>query len=122
MNSVMKFPKSLLLPIKRFLESELVRLKRREKSLGKEDPFNDEARLVENSTEEDVGEQIGHFESTVKINFVKKQVIEFRRALTRMKLGKYGICESCGRMIDTDRLAVKPESTVCIDCEKEVES
>jgi len=35
--------------------------------------------------------------------------------------GKYGICDKCGEMIDTDRLAVRPEATVCMTCEKEGE-
>lgn len=118
----LKFPNSLLVPIKKFLESEVIRWKRREKNLGSADPFNDEARLVENSSEEDVDEQLGHFESTVKVNFVKKQIVQFRRALTRLKLGKYGVCEKCGKMIDTDRLAARPESTICIDCERDSES
>jgi RNA polymerase-binding transcription factor DksA len=38
-----------------------------------------------------------------------------------VKLGKYGICEKCGKMIDTDRLAINPEATTCIDCEKDKE-
>ncbi|MFA6518709.1 MAG: TraR/DksA C4-type zinc finger protein [Candidatus Shapirobacteria bacterium] len=118
----LKFPNSLLVPIKKFLEGEVVRLKRREKNLGNADPFNNEERLVENSSDEDVNEQLGHFESTIKVNFVKKQVVQFRRALTRLRIGKYGTCEKCGKMIDTDRLAARPESTICIICEREIES
>lgn len=66
-------------------------------------------------------EQLGHFDSEVKSNLVSKQIVEFRKALTRIKLGKFGICESCGKMIDTDRLAVTPQTTVCIECERERE-
>ena len=120
-NGDVKFPGKLLLPIKRFLEGEIVRLKRREKSMKQSDPFLDEARTMENSVEEDVDEQVGHFETVVKANFIKKQIVQVRKALTVLKIGKYGTCEKCGKMIDTDRLAVKPETTVCIKCEKESE-
>jgi DnaK suppressor protein len=115
------FPSRLLLPIKTFLESEIVKLKRTKKNINEADPFKDESRTTNNSLEEDVDEQVGHFDAEVKANFVSVQIVQFRKALTRMKLGKYGICENCGKMIDTDRLAVRPETTVCIDCEKERE-
>ena len=119
--SDIKFPGKLLAPIKRFLEGEIIRLKRREKDIKQSDPFLDESRTVENSIEEDVDEQVGHFETVVKANFIKKQIIQVRKALTFLKIGKYGMCEKCSKMIDTDRLAVKPEATVCIKCEKESE-
>ena len=115
------FPSKLLAPIKNFLEVELVKLKRQEKKMKSEDPFKDNYRTLRNSVEEDVDEQIGHFDNEIKVNFLKKQIVQLRKALTSMKLGKYGICEKCGKMIDTDRLAVKPETTVCIKCAKAAE-
>jgi RNA polymerase-binding transcription factor DksA len=118
----LKFPDRLLKPIKRFLESEIVRLKRTEKGIKTGDPFSDRSRTLENSTQEDSDEQVGHFEAEVKIGFVTKQIVQLRRALTMMKIGKYGICERCGKMINTDRLAINPGVTICIKCEKERES
>lgn len=114
-------PKSLLQPIKDFLESEIIKWKRTEKDIKKSDPFSDSNRLMQNSTEEDVDEQVGHFESEVKTSFVKKQLVQLRKALTMIKVGRYGICEKCGKMIDTDRLAVKPEVTICIKCARDRE-
>jgi len=119
-NSV-RFPGKLLAPIRRFLESEIVRLKRRERGMKQSDPFMDSGRASENSVEEDVDEQVGHFETVVKVNFIKKQIVQVRKALTFLKIGKYGTCEKCGKMIDTDRLAIKPEATVCVECKKESE-
>lgn len=115
----LNLPSRLLSPIKNFLEKELVTLKRRKKQLKKDDPFFEENRTSENSLEEDVDEQIGHFDNEIKAKFLSKQIAQFRTALTRMKIGKYGICEKCGNMIDTDRLAVKPEATTCIKCSRE---
>jgi RNA polymerase-binding transcription factor DksA len=114
-------PANLLKPIREFLENEAVKLKRKEKAMVKNDPFGDEDRLRENSTEEDVDEQLGHFDNQVKSKFINRQLVQVRKALTRLKLGKYGICEKCGKMIDTERLAVRPEATICISCEKEDE-
>jgi RNA polymerase-binding transcription factor DksA len=115
----LNLPHRLLSPIKMFLEKELVSLKKSKKQLKKEDPFMDENRVNENSLEEDVDEQIGHFENEIKVKFLQKQIVQFRTALTRIKIGKFGVCEKCGKMIDTDRLAVKPEATTCIKCSKE---
>ena len=115
---IVSFPIRLLLPIQKFLETELSKLSKRRKKIRAADPFSDESRATENSLEEDVDEQIGHFSAEVKAGFVARQIVQLRKALTRIKLGKYGHCEECGRMIDTDRLAVKPETTRCISCEK----
>jgi len=107
--------------IKNGLEGELDKLKKQKKIIKKEDPFSDANRVDENSMEDDLDEQIGHFDAEVKLNFVAKRIIEIKRALSRLKIGKYGVCESCGRMIDIKRLHAKPEATVCINCEKERE-
>lgn len=121
-NVILNFPSRLLSPIKLFLEKELVKLKRTKKQLKKEDPFLDENRTTDNSLEEDVDEQIGHFDNEIKSKFLSRQIAQFRTALTRIKIGKYGVCEKCGKMIDTDRLAARPEATICIKCSKESES
>ena len=117
-----KLPARLLAPIKRFLESELLKLKRSKKEMEKSDPFSDEGRVNENSFEEDLDEQIGHFDSEVKVRFLTKRMVQLRKALTRMRLGKYGMCEVCGSMIDTERLSINPEATTCVKCEKEKEA
>lgn len=115
------YPKKLIDPVKKHLEKELMGLKRQERKVKANDPFFEPGRSTNNSLEEDVDEQIGRFESEVKASFIKKRIIDFRKALTSIKLGKYGICERCGKMIDTDRLAVRPETTICVSCEKERE-
>ena len=118
---VLNFPSRLLLPIKMFLEKELILLKRRKKQLKNADPFSDENRASENSFEEDLDEQIGHFDNEIKAKFLSKEIVQLRTALTRMKIGKYGTCEKCGKMIDTDRLSVDPGATTCISCSKKSE-
>ncbi len=118
----LRLPSRFLEPIKKFLELELLKMKRTKKDLEKADPFKDDFRTLENSDEEDLDEQIGHFDSEVKVRFLAKRIVQLRKALTRMKLGKYGICESCGKMIDTERLAINPEATTCVKCQKEKEA
>jgi DnaK suppressor protein len=38
------------------------------------------------------------------------------RQLLRISEGTYGICERCGNPIDPGRLAVLPDTNVCIEC------
>lgn len=115
------FPSKLLKPIAHFLEEELTRLRKTKKSIEKDDPFKDEERDEDNSLESDVDEQLGHFHTEVKASFLNKQMVSVRRALSRIRRGKYGVCEVCHKMIDTDRLAIKPDATVCVKCEKDKE-
>ena len=51
-----------------------------------------------------------------EINRYKGILIRLRDAIARYESGKYGICERCGKPIHPDRLAVLPDTTLCIDC------
>lgn len=42
-------------------------------------------------------------------------------ALRAMEEGQYGICERCGKPIPPERLEVKPDATLCVTCQAEVE-
>ncbi len=37
-------------------------------------------------------------------------------ALVQLEAGSYGVCESCGRPIATERLAARPAARTCIAC------
>ena len=116
------FPKDLLKPVGDFLMSSLKALKISKKNISSEDPFNDKSRdLKYASPDTEAEEQFGHARvSAIKeeLNLKSKQI---KKALERVRIGKYGICEECGKMINTDRLAVFPEATKCIKCEKKRE-
>ncbi|NOX61070.1 MAG: TraR/DksA family transcriptional regulator [Chloroflexi bacterium] len=42
-------------------------------------------------------------------------------ALRAMEEGRYGICERCGNPIPPERLEVKPDATLCVTCQAEIE-
>lgn len=116
---VVTFPAKLIEPIGRFLRLEERRLEKRKKEIVKTDPFEDIRRLSDNAAADaDAAEQFGHERAKAMRNQVERKLIQVRKALTRIKIGKYAICEKCGQMVDTDRLMVMPEATVCIKCEK----
>jgi len=121
-SSVMKFPMSIIKPIGDFLTREAKKLERRKKDLSDEDPFKDTSRVTDNaSPDQEAAEQFGHQKVTAFQSQVNHRLIQVRKALARIKIGKYGLCEKCGRMIDTDRLMIMPESTLCAKCAKEKE-
>lgn len=117
-----KFPQNLLKPIKSFLHFEEKKLSQRKKDLDEQDPFNNEKRVTDNaSIDTDASEQFGHATVEGLKKEIDRKLIQIRKALTWIKLGKYGSCEKCGEMIDTERLMIFPETTVCIKCEKKRE-
>ena len=117
-----KFPVKILAPIRLFLSKKEKELIRQKKVLSSQDPFEDEGRLKDNAASDaDAQEQVGHAQIEALKKGVDRRLIQIRKALTRIKLGKYGTCEDCGKMINTDRLMVSPEATMCIECERKGE-
>jgi RNA polymerase-binding transcription factor DksA len=41
---------------------------------------------------------------------------ELEQALSQLNQGRYGECSRCGRPIHPDRLAVLPDTRLCIEC------
>ena len=112
------FPRKLLSPVGEFLQERLKLLERRKKEVESEDPFLDSGRVVDNaSPDTDAAEQFGHARAMAIKEQLDKKIIQTKKALARIKIGKYGICEDCGEMIDTDRLMAYPEATLCAKCQ-----
>jgi len=108
------FPASVLIPVSEFLSARLHTLEKRKKEITKEDPFSDVSRVYDNAAADtEAEEQFGHARTSAINKEITKNIINIRKALTRIKIGKYGICEDCGQMIDTDRLIAFPETTFC---------
>lgn len=123
MKNPISIPAQLLKPIQVFLKKEQKKLEKRKKELKAEDPFSNTNRLTDNAASDaDAAEQVGHARSEALRQGIDKRLIQIRKALTRIKLGKYGACEKCSKMIDTDRLSIYPSATFCVKCERKAES
>jgi len=107
-----EYPMYLIRPVSSFLSLQLRRLERTKREIVKDDPFKNTDRLTDNAAPD--------------ADAIRDQldwtIIQTRRALARVKLGQYGVCERCGHMINTDRLMIKPEATLCVKCEARKES
>ena len=114
-----KFPASVLAPVNTFFQDQLKKLKKQKADLKAEDPFSNHARVDDNAAlDTEAEEQFGHARTSAIRNELDKRIIEIRKTLSRIKVGKYGICENCGNMIDTDRLMIYPQALRCVNCEK----
>src|SRR5438477_8249312 len=50
-----------------------------------------------------------------------RELTQIERALVRLKQGTYGACEVCQKKIPVGRLNALPYSTLCIECQREME-
>jgi len=115
--SKIKFPLKILLPLKNRLKNEEVKLKKRKKDLEAEDPFSNVDRINDNAAvDTEAAEEAGHDRITALKFEIDKTLIRVRKTLTRIKVGKYGMCEKCKKLINTDRLAIDATAVNCIKC------
>jgi DnaK suppressor protein len=103
-----------------------------EKIAGYKVALEKERRLVleeikKNETPVDFGSDIDHFEEESDeaeelgnqlaiAQDLKKRLDDIEVALEKIREGKYGICEKCGREIETEILDIDPESRLCKNC------
>lgn len=55
------------------------------------------------------------------LTVMERKLESVNMALRAIEKGRYGICERCGNPIDPARLEVRPDATLCLDCQREVE-
>jgi DnaK suppressor protein len=77
-------------------------------------PSGDAADAAFDSSGEEIASQLAELEA--------KELAQVERALRRLKQGTYGKCEGCGSKIPVVRLNALPYSTLCIKCQREMES
>jgi RNA polymerase-binding protein DksA len=46
---------------------------------------------------------------------------DIETALKSIEKGDYGICTRCNKPIEVERLEIKPDATLCVECQREVE-
>ncbi|HRJ44076.1 MAG: TraR/DksA C4-type zinc finger protein [Caldilineaceae bacterium] len=82
------------------------------------------AMLNEVDTEPDEGDaEIFEREKTAAlIAVLERRIQDIEHALRAIEKGQYGICERCGNPIEPERLEVKPDAILCLNCQREVEA
>ena len=119
MKNIFKYPAKVLLPIKNYLKGKEKKIVKRKKKIKDADPFVKDDRMANNTaTDAGAAKKFEHEKSVAVRGELDKTLINIRKALTKIKIGKYGFCEECGEMIDTDRLSVDPAASNCVKCAK----
>ena len=47
---------------------------------------------------------------------IREQLVDIEDTLLKIEAGKYGLCEFCGKPIETPRLQVLPQARFCVSC------
>lgn len=118
----MRFPLNVLQKIQDHLQKEKHKVNATMQSLKDQDPFTDPDRLNDNAASDtDAKEEISHERMEALEKELHIHMSEIEEALIRIKNGTYGKCLSCGKLIDSNRLAIKPTALYCMSCEKKRE-
>lgn len=93
-------------------------LKKEEEMLVKSDPLmqeesDDRSELAE-SNAVDVEKSI----QDARLDLVQSARLEIKKALAKVRIGTYGICEVCKKPIDIARLKAFPQADKCFECSR----
>lgn len=108
--------------IKEYLESEKIKTQDQLVDLKSEDPFMQEDRDLDNEPMTDASEIEGHDRNKAVRDDLKRSLAKINRALEKIANGNYEKCDKCGKTIDASRLKAMPMATVCMECERVLES
>lgn len=113
------FPRDVLDQVRQALEEEKKHLGSRIAELTAQDPYSDPDRANDNAASDaEASEESNHDRYAALVDELKARVTSVDQALVRVGSGTYGYCVACGMMIDTDRLAILPTATLCLECER----
>lgn len=110
-------PTNIFNALKNRLLTKRKMLKVEQKVLLQEDPYKDFDAAGDSSEnmDEAILEDAKKENTDILTAAVTGMQVQVRKALAKMKLGKYGVCEVCKKPIDKARLEAYPEATTCIE-------
>ena len=77
-------------------------------------PSGDSADAAFDTGSEEIASQLAELEA--------RELRQIERAMTKIKHGTYGTCEGCQAKIPVARLNALPYSTLCVKCQREMET
>lgn len=64
-------------------------------------------------------DEFQEYESKLDVEHILElKLRDINLALEKIKKGKYGVCENCGKKISQKRLKISPEARLCLKCRK----
>lgn len=114
------FPNDVLESLRVHLEEDKQKTQARAAELLAQDPFSDKERANDNAaSDSDANEESSHDRFAAMVEELQDHVSDIDAALKRIADSTYGYCTNCQELIDTDRLAILPTATLCLNCERE---
>lgn len=113
--------KRMIVTLRRELEAEREQLRAQAERF--EADFRDESWKDRSSDDDaEVGSAVFERERAASLaQHARGQILRIEEALQRMDQGTYGTCTSCGELIDRARLEARPQSLLCLDCQRSEE-
>jgi RNA polymerase-binding protein DksA len=110
--------KKMLPSLRRELEEEREQLLEHARQL--EADFRDESWKERRSDDEaELGSAISERERAMSLaQHARTQLAGIEEALARMDEGTYGTCVECGQLIERARLEARPQSLLCLACQR----
>lgn len=114
--------KKLIAELREKLESQKNSLEKELENFAKKDdqPKGDwQTRYPnrENGTMEEEADEVQEYGNMLPVEYnLELKLKDVNSALEKIKKGKYGICEKCGKEIDERRLQACPEAKTCLKC------
>ena len=93
-------------------------LKKEEELLVKSDPLMQEESDDRSESAESTAVDVEKAIQDARLNLVQSARLEIRKALAKVRIGTYGVCEVCKKPIDLARLKAFPQAVKCFDCAK----
>jgi len=112
--------KNTIEKLKNTLEEEKVRLEKELSGFTEKGPANDRIVVTPDLGEKgaDFGEEADQYEEFNKLlamEHVLGTTLDYvNLALSKIKNGQYGVCESCGEEIDVKRMEINPQARACV--------
>jgi RNA polymerase-binding protein DksA len=106
-----------------FVEKEKQKLQQEHAQIAEELENLRELMQAEVDVEPDEGdaEIFEREKNAALIAVLERKLSDIETALRSIEKGQYGTCERCGKQIELERLEVKPDATLCLSCQQEVE-
>ena len=72
-----------------------------------------------NGSLEESADEVEEFTNLLPLEAkLELQLLDVKRALKKMEMDSYGLCEKCGKKISEKRIKVLPEAKFCSKCAK----
>lgn len=106
--------------IKSLLQRQQEQLEEELKTIDKDDPTKEDGLAESSEPGTDSWMADVHGRAVAMKDSLQQVLVRTKDALAKIRTGKYGKCENCGKQIEEARLEVMPTAIYCLSCSKKL--